>query len=72
MSDLVIQMYLSSSCLCDSSLILSEVYWLQLGLITQPLFSLVVIFSYSVVSDSFATPWTVACQCLLSMGFPRH
>ena len=54
----------------DSSLILR--YWLQLGLITQSLFSLVVIFSYSVVSDSFATPWTAACQCLLSMGFPRQ
>ena len=58
--------------MCDSSLILSDVYWLQLSLTTQPLFSLVVIFSYSVVSDSFATPWTVACQCLLSMGFPRQ
>ena len=27
--------------------------------------------AYSVVSDS-ATPWTVACQTPLSMGFPRH
>ena len=26
----------------------------------------------SVVSDSFATPWTVACQAPLSMGFPRQ
>ena len=25
----------------------------------------------SVVSDSFATPWTIACQAPLSMGFPR-
>ena len=24
-----------------------------------------------VMSDSFATPWTVACQAPLSMGFPR-
>jgi len=23
------------------------------------------------MSNSFATPWTVACQALLSMGFPR-
>ena len=23
-------------------------------------------------SDSFATPWTVACQASLSMGFPRQ
>ena len=28
-------------------------------------------FSRSVVSDSFATPWTIACQAPLSMGFPR-
>ena len=24
------------------------------------------------MSDSFATPWTVACQAPLSMGFPRQ
>ena len=24
------------------------------------------------VSDSFATPWTVACQAPLSIGFPRQ
>ena len=24
------------------------------------------------MSDSFATPWTEACQAPLSMGFPRH
>ena len=24
------------------------------------------------MSDSFATPWTVACQALLHMGFPRQ
>ena len=28
--------------------------------------------SRSVVSDSFATPRTVACQAPLSMGFPRQ
>ena len=28
--------------------------------------------SRSVVSDSFLTPWTVACQAPLSMGFPRQ
>ena len=26
----------------------------------------------SVVSDSFATTWTIACQIPLSMGFSRH
>ena len=30
------------------------------------------LFSLSVVSDSFATPWTVACQAPLSIGFPRQ
>ena len=30
------------------------------------------LFSRSVVSDSVVTPWTVACQPLLSMGFPRQ
>ena len=24
------------------------------------------------MSDSFATPWTVACQAPLSLGFPRQ
>ena len=24
------------------------------------------------MSDSFATPWTIACQASLSMGFPRQ
>ena len=28
-----------------------------------------VLFSCSVMSDSFATPWTAACQAPLSMGF---
>ena len=31
-----------------------------------------VAFSRSVVSDSFVTPWTVARQAPLSMGFPRQ
>ena len=26
----------------------------------------------AVMSDSFATPWAVACQVPLSMGFPRQ
>ena len=30
------------------------------------------LFSPSVVSDSFETPWTVAHQAPLSMGFPRQ
>ena len=31
---------------------------------------ILVLFSRSVVSNSFANPWTVACQASLSMGFP--
>ena len=30
------------------------------------------LFSLSVVLDSLVTPWTVACQSPLSMGFPRQ
>ena len=33
---------------------------------------LLLLFSCSVVSDSFATPWTVVCQAPLPMGFPRQ
>ena len=30
------------------------------------------LLSHEVVSDSFSTPWTVACQASLSMGFSRQ
>ena len=33
---------------------------------------LLLIFSHWAVSDSFATPWTVAHQASLSRGFPRQ
>ena len=33
---------------------------------------ILLLFSHKVVSYSFATPWTVACQSPLLMGFPRH
>ena len=33
---------------------------------------LLLLFSRLVVSDSFATPWTVARLAPLSMGFPRQ
>ena len=32
----------------------------------------VLFFSHSVMPDSFATPWAVAHQAPLSMGFPRQ
>ena len=28
--------------------------------------------SRSVMSNTFVTPWTIACQAPLSMGFPRQ
>ena len=37
-----------------------------------PYHHVVFCFSPSVMSDSFVTPWTVACQVPLSMGFPRQ
>ena len=38
----------------------------------EMLYSSSVQFSRSVMSNSFAVPWTVACQAPLSMGFPRQ
>ena len=34
--------------------------------------ALLLLFSHSVVSHSFGTPWTVACQAPLSMEFSRQ
>ena len=33
---------------------------------------MLLLFSHEIVSDSFETLWTVACQASLSMGFPRQ
>jgi len=33
---------------------------------------LLLLFSYEVMCNSFVTPWTVALQVSLSMGFPRQ
>ena len=41
-----------------------------IAIIAITLLYIVVLFSRSVVSNSFANPWTVACQASLSMGFP--
>ena len=35
-------------------------------------FVILLLFSHQVTSDSFMTPWTVAPQGPLSMGFPRQ
>ena len=36
------------------------------------LYRIFLLFSYSVMSDSFVTPWTVTCQVPLSMQFSRQ
>ena len=41
---------------------ISHVYWRYLLLL----------FNHYVISDSFATPWILACQAPLSMGFSRQ
>ena len=46
-----------------------RVWFLIGGIMTNSCFLL---FSWSVVSDSFATTWTVAHQVPLSMEFPRQ
>ena len=33
---------------------------------------MLLLFSHSLTSDSFAIPWTVAHQASLSMGYPRQ
>ena len=43
---------------------------LSLSLTLLNYFNMLLLFSHSVLSDSFATPWTVACQVPLSMDFP--
>ena len=45
------------------------ILWLKERCVQVWLLSL---FSHSVVSSSFVTPQTVACQAPLSMGFPRQ
>ena len=39
---------------------------------TFPSAKILLLFSHSVVSNSFVTPWTVAHQARLSMGFSRQ
>ena len=39
-------------------------------IIVQYYILLLVLFSHLVMSDSVVTPWTVACQILLSVAFP--
>ena len=41
-------------------------------MLSKPLLRGLPLFCHSVVSDSFATSWTAACQAPFSMGFPRQ
>ena len=54
----------------DLSIIKSSGWWTQD--LSPFILLLLLLFSYQVVSNSFATPWTVACQGSLFMGFPRE
>ena len=52
-----------------------EAYWCEIWKAeVKPLLRScsLLLFSRSVMSDFFATPWTVACQAPLSTGFPRQ
>ena len=49
-----------------------ENIWFFVILFYLPTLLVLLLFSRSVMSDSFVTPWTVARQATLSMGFPRQ
>ena len=42
------------------------------GLYVRDLLYIIMLFSHYVVSDSFATPWTIDLEAPLSMGFPKQ
>ena len=46
-----------------------SVFSIQFGLF---MYLGLLLFSHSVVSNSFATPWTIACQAPLSMGLSKQ
>ena len=45
---------------------------LSVDMLYPSLILLFLLFSHSVMSNSFTSPWTVACQAPLSMGFSRQ
>ena len=53
-----------------------RISWADVGsrlfLLHIPLLTYLLLLSHQVVSDSFATPWTLDCPAPLSMGFPRQ
>ena len=46
--------------------------WLSTHIAVSFSSGLLLLFSHEVLSNCFVTPWTVACQASLSMGFPRQ
>ena len=63
------EMFLTFS-ICCFMLLLTFMYIQTLSSLRSIMLAL--LFSCKVVSDSFVTPWTIACQAPLSMGFPRQ
>ena len=63
---------LSSIVLCPESSLLSNDFQISLGALWTERVWIFLLFSRSVVSNSFTTPWTVAHQAPLSVGFPMQ
>ena len=65
----IVSLYWIYKLLIKYSCYLSAREQLQAASFTRPL---LLLFSRYVVSDPLATPWTVACQAALSVGFSRQ
>ena len=57
-------------CSLGVSNFLEEIFSLSYSIVFLSFFALFTLFSLQVMSDSFATPWAVAHQAPLSVGFP--
>ena len=57
-------------CSLGTSNFLEEISGLSYSIVFLSFFALFTLFSLQVMSDSFATPWAVALQAPLSVGFP--
>ena len=54
------------------SYLLVETFIVKLMKLDFQSFPYIAVFTCQIVSDCSGTPWTVACQSSLSMGFPRQ
>ena len=73
--DLSTQIRLKTSLMWHSLCYLHVTIWCHASHVTSLIWYVVVVstpFASLVVSTSFVTPWTVARQTLLPMGFPRQ